>query len=263
MTPRPPRQSSATELESFDKTIESLAGFNPEISFEWADGFLAALAAAPRLPPVEEWLPALCGDAFDRAFADPESAAAAQGPLATRLKVLSDQLDPEALLDDPDQLRLDPLIGEVTDEDRQQLVAEGALTQEEAQAMQTGGLWAEGFFDGVAAFPALWEEPPHEDASVLFKQAFDQIAALLMPPGSDEWKAHIAEHYPKAAESAQGEPTRDELLAEACMSVQDLRLFWVDFAPKTATRRVEATPGRNDPCHCGSGKKFKKCHGAT
>jgi hypothetical protein len=23
-----------------------------------------------------------------------------------------------------------------------------------------------------------------------------------------------------------------------------------------------AQPGRNDPCHCGSGKKFKKCHGA-
>jgi uncharacterized protein YchJ len=21
-------------------------------------------------------------------------------------------------------------------------------------------------------------------------------------------------------------------------------------------------PGRNDPCWCGSGKKFKKCHGA-
>ena len=24
---------------------------------------------------------------------------------------------------------------------------------------------------------------------------------------------------------------------------------------------VEKTLGRNDPCHCGSGKKFKKCHG--
>jgi hypothetical protein len=23
------------------------------------------------------------------------------------------------------------------------------------------------------------------------------------------------------------------------------------------------TPGRNDPCHCGSGKKYKKCHGAA
>jgi preprotein translocase subunit SecA len=25
---------------------------------------------------------------------------------------------------------------------------------------------------------------------------------------------------------------------------------------------VEAEPGRNDPCPCGSGKKYKKCHGA-
>jgi uncharacterized protein YecA (UPF0149 family) len=25
--------------------------------------------------------------------------------------------------------------------------------------------------------------------------------------------------------------------------------------------RSFATSGRNDPCPCGSGKKFKKCHG--
>jgi len=25
--------------------------------------------------------------------------------------------------------------------------------------------------------------------------------------------------------------------------------------------RVEKTPGRNEPCYCGSGKKFKLCHG--
>jgi preprotein translocase subunit SecA len=25
---------------------------------------------------------------------------------------------------------------------------------------------------------------------------------------------------------------------------------------------AKKTPGRNDPCHCGSGKKYKKCHGA-
>jgi preprotein translocase subunit SecA len=25
--------------------------------------------------------------------------------------------------------------------------------------------------------------------------------------------------------------------------------------------RVEKTPGRNEPCYCGSGKKFKHCHG--
>jgi uncharacterized protein YecA (UPF0149 family) len=28
-------------------------------------------------------------------------------------------------------------------------------------------------------------------------------------------------------------------------------------------RRYEPKIGRNDPCHCGSGKKYKKCHGAA
>ena len=28
-------------------------------------------------------------------------------------------------------------------------------------------------------------------------------------------------------------------------------------------RRTEPRIGRNDPCHCGSGKKYKKCHGAA
>ena len=28
------------------------------------------------------------------------------------------------------------------------------------------------------------------------------------------------------------------------------------------TVKSDAKPGRNEPCHCGSGKKYKKCHGA-
>jgi preprotein translocase subunit SecA len=34
-----------------------------------------------------------------------------------------------------------------------------------------------------------------------------------------------------------------------------------DDAPITPARRDEKQVGRNDPCWCGSGKKFKKCHG--
>lgn len=30
-----------------------------------------------------------------------------------------------------------------------------------------------------------------------------------------------------------------------------------------AIRREEPKLGRNDPGHCGSGKKFEKCHGRT
>jgi len=66
----------------------------------------------------------------------------------------------------------------------------------------------------------------------------------------------VAKFYPNS------EPTQDDLVVEACFAVQDLRLFWLDHTPKPAQRVVAATPGRNEPCHCGSGKKFKKCHGA-
>jgi preprotein translocase subunit SecA len=34
-----------------------------------------------------------------------------------------------------------------------------------------------------------------------------------------------------------------------------------DDAPVTQVRRDEPKIGRNDPCWCGSGKKYKKCHG--
>jgi preprotein translocase subunit SecA len=31
--------------------------------------------------------------------------------------------------------------------------------------------------------------------------------------------------------------------------------------PKAEPVRVEKKVGRNDPCPCGSGKKYKQCHG--
>ena len=39
--------------------------------------------------------------------------------------------------------------------------------------------------------------------------------------------------------------------------------YFVDGKPPVPETYVKTGPdlGRNDPCHCGSGKKFKKCHG--
>jgi preprotein translocase subunit SecA len=38
-----------------------------------------------------------------------------------------------------------------------------------------------------------------------------------------------------------------------------------ELLPHVETRHVDEKEqiGRNDPCWCGSGKKFKKCHGAA
>jgi preprotein translocase subunit SecA len=36
-----------------------------------------------------------------------------------------------------------------------------------------------------------------------------------------------------------------------------------DQTPVQQVKREGSKVGRNDPCPCGSGKKFKKCHGAA
>jgi uncharacterized protein len=257
ITPNLPENSEA-EIRAFETTCERLAGFDGEISAEWLDGALCALAAGPvRLEPAV-WLPVLLGDTWARVFADPADEAQALQALLARLRVLHAQLDPEALFEQPEQMRLNPWMAEWTDDERQKLVEAGELDAEQAAVLQTGALWAEGFFKVVEDLPQLWTLPAADDAAELFNAAFDQIAALMIPNHLPEWQQHLEKYYPEPPL-----PSRDDLIAEAVMSVQDLRMYWVDFAPRPETRRVEAAPGRNDPCPCGSGKKFKKCHGAA
>ena len=65
---------------------------------------------------------------------------------------------------------------------------------------------------------------------------------------------------------------RDRLRAEAhdliADAVLEIARYWgrVAVAPPPQRQepiRVAATPGRNDPCSCGSGRKYKKCCGAS
>jgi preprotein translocase subunit SecA len=63
------------------------------------------------------------------------------------------------------------------------------------------------------------------------------------------------------APRAQSEPAQASPFG-APQSRQPARVGGDDAAPKTV-RRDEPKVGRNDPCPCGSGKKYKKCHGAA
>jgi preprotein translocase subunit SecA len=45
--------------------------------------------------------------------------------------------------------------------------------------------------------------------------------------------------------------------------LEHARMAGAADASGPAQRRVGEKVGRNDPCPCGSGKKYKKCHGAT
>jgi uncharacterized protein len=252
---RPPRNSTEDQIVGFDEVCQRLAGFDDRLGTEWVDGFLAAAAAGPLALPLEAVLQRMCDEAFDRAFADPPDRAHAIEQLGVRYAVLRDQLDAESLLAEPDLLRLQPLVLHWSAELREEAIAEDGLDAEEAAQLVTGAVWAIGFLDGVDAFADEWPDVPDEGSAAEFGELIEQVAILAHEPQGDEWREHMSRHHPK------GEPDRDKLFDEACFAVQDMRLFWLDHAPRPSTRRVPAVPGRNDLCPCGSGKKYKKCHG--
>jgi uncharacterized protein len=257
LAPRAPRDNTDAEIEAFTIVCERMGGFSDRIWPEWADGYLTALAAGPRALAFDEWLPAMAGDAFERAFADPADRAMAEAALKARAAVLADQLDAEALFDDPDRLRLSPLMSDWDEAARAEAVEQGGMTADEAAELVTGGQWADGFFAALEDVAADWTATPDDDEAALFTELLAQVQALRLAEGSDALREHVRATYDEAGAG------RERLVDEACYAVQDLRLWWVDHAPRPATRRVAKTPGRNDPCPCGSGLKFKKCHGAA
>ncbi|MDO9283541.1 MAG: UPF0149 family protein [Aquabacterium sp.] len=250
------RNSTEADIEALEQLCERLAGFGEDVSLEWVDGYLTALLASRRVIPPSEWLPKMLGDAFERVFADPDDVQQAMGALMSRWNVLASQLDVDAMLDDPEAVRLAPLMIAYDDAARAEVVAASQMPAEEAtDLLQTGALWAEGFIDAIEAFAEDWPEPDVEtDDGRWYDDCLSRVIALMLPQA--DLAEHLALHYP--GETIE----RDQLVDEACFAVQDLRLYWLDHAAKPETRRVEPTPGRNDPCPCGSGKKYKKCHGA-
>ncbi|MCC7101376.1 MAG: UPF0149 family protein [Rubrivivax sp.] len=244
------------EIEAFDNVCRRLGGFAQRVNAEWADGYLTAVAAGPRAVPQDEWQQRLCGDAFERAFADPDDVAQARSALGARMRVLSKHLDPEALLDEPESLRLQPLVSVWDEGAREQAVRDGWIDAADTGTLLTGALWAEGFFDAMQDFADDWREPgPDDDDPEAFVELLSHVSVLVLPEEHEDFVAHVQRCSPSQL------PTREDLLDEACFAIQDLRVWWLDHAPKPPTRHVQATPGRNDPCPCGSGLKYKRCHG--
>jgi uncharacterized protein len=243
--PQPLPGNDDAAIAAFDDVCRQLAGFDARLSTEWVDGYLSALVAGPRAVEITDWLEPLCGDAFGRAFADPADVERATRALLGRWNGIAADLDPEALDAHPDALRLRPVLMTADDGD-----------DAAAMAHVSGASWASGFLQARDDFAEDWQLPPRvgPDDAAHMRNCMRVIEALTLD--GDALEAFKREMFPRHTLD------RDDLVDEACFAVQELRMFWIDHAPRPAPRRVEATPGRNDPCPCGSGRKYKKCHGA-
>jgi len=68
----------------------------------------------------------------------------------------------------------------------------------------------------------------------------------------------VQEAKPVPAQPLHVKATKEELTSPTGVSEEDLD---TQAAPVTQPIRKEQTVGRNDECPCGSGLKYKNCHG--
>jgi uncharacterized protein len=139
-----------------------------------------------------------------------------------------------------------------------------ALPPEEKLAMAGEALpsfaqvWALGFMYVVENWPEEWALPRDKEAAQIIDEALEAIVAMTEDDADEPTIAVFSDEGPPSVSA-----TRLDAFGEAIWGVYDLREVWRQIGPRVQTVRKPDTPGRNDLCHCGSGKKYKKCHGTT
>lgn len=194
------------------------------MSLEMLDGYFTALAIGPAIVPPDEYLAAIWGDddSATCTWDDEAQATEVKALLARHLSAIAIR----AKADAPHR----PLLADYGDD-------------------ETGSEWAGGFMIGVDVrgkeWEPMWDDPRGEE--ILFT-----IAALNDYGAGDEGRADI----PPLSKDA-----RTHTVTQLPVVLKRIAAFWRD-----PDRRFRGPPpvrvtkvGRNDPCPCGSGKKYKKC----
>lgn len=117
-----------------------------------------------------------------------------------------------------------------------------------------GALWAAGFMQGVALCEEAWERWMQDDEDLLADMRDIALLGLVDAGQAEETGMDWDQRYDL--------DERWQLMASVPALLQDLYLSRLEQQGAAGTIRRGPQPGRNDPCTCGSGRKWKKCCGA-
>ncbi|MDE2605913.1 MAG: UPF0149 family protein [Burkholderiales bacterium] len=218
--------------------------------WEFCEGFLAALVCMRREVPPEEYWPVLLGEGF-RPMEHMEFVwrwRRRWQEIATALDAPVEELEDERTYQ-PEALDTRGAILDLPAEQRQ----EGDLADLPAYAQ----LWALGFLHAVDSWPDDWAAPRDGDAAAMLEESLRDISVLAEGDSGEPAVSMLREDGPPSVSHE-----RLDALAAAIWAVYDLRQMWRSLGPRIDPVRKAPEPGRNDLCPCGSGKKYKKCHGA-
>ena len=268
LTPATSADTPWMETEAFDELDSILddlrSRYDETPQWEFCEGFMAAMLCSRRPIPAYLYLAVLLSLPVEGEELDDDSGSFASDVQRERFMALWTQrwsevetaLDAEvdSLEDDacyhPEVMDIRGVVADMPPEEQ------AAFAKEDLPAFAQ--VWALGFMFAIENWPEEWTAPRDKDAAKWLDGA---LQAVLVMTEDDTGKPEISPL------SEEGTPStsiaRLNAFGEAIWAVYDLHELWKTLGPKVETLRKEVTPGRNDPCSCGSGKKYKKCCGAN
>jgi uncharacterized protein len=247
-------------LDSEFAELDELLATTPEplqaLDASMLDGYLCGVLVQPRLIDIDEWLPnifdydggVLPEDADSVWLARIRELVERRHAALNKSMVEDGWFDPVVLdLDETAEPEEIP-----ADEDAEQAQARATYANM-SLISRTLMPWVAGFQHAALCFPELADM---DDDAVMAA-----LARLYrhLPAETDEEKEVVAtldrEHPLKDI---------DEAVEELVVTVADLCDLTQEQRYRVETLRRDGPKlGRNDPCHCGSGRKYKQCHGAN
>lgn len=225
-----------------DRLQDLLSAIPPEregMNVVELDGYVAALIVCPDMVPPSEWLPAIWGEGH--AFADTAEAETTVGAVMDHYNRTA-----RALAECPEDYA--PALG--VDPDSDETVWEP---------------WIDGFERAMRLRADIWEEIALSDDEEASASICMIVALFDLYSGRSELTEEAAVDLDRLAPGmipecvrtlnawtksrGGGNPIRDPAGFSPQFRSDDLRAFG---------RKV----GRNEPCPCGSGRKYKRCCGA-
>jgi uncharacterized protein len=204
------------------------------MNLEELDGFFAALIAGPVLVMPSEYYPHVFGGTMEEtcAFDALDSANAVLSLLSRHWNTIAGTLY-------ANEVYLPLLL-------------------EDDKGVAPANDWARGFIRGVELRRDQWADLINSD------EHGGSIVPMFM-------LYHEHDPDPEMRPNTIGPEQREEIIAHMAAGLLQIYRYYLSQRETSMPRRTSSEPirrdtakvGRNDPCPCGSGKKYKHCHGGT
>jgi uncharacterized protein len=231
---------SDEELDELDQFLTSDATADEAMPLSVLDGYLTAIVIGPTTVMPSRWMPSVWDPSGQHA---PEFETIDQAQRITSLIFRHMNGIVWRLQHNPDSF--DPVIDVVAYENG-------------AHESLDGEAWSFGFMQGVALTRSEWQ-PVFDDPT-----AFGALRPIFL------LGAETDELVDNEDSLTRWPDQREELTKQIPSCVAAIYRFWLPQRKADRESTIAAIParnlakvGRNDPCPCGGGRKFKKCCGAT